>query len=99
MGRLDNLFSVLVLMLLQKENMKQNIFDIFFESGGKQYSGWVNPSQETDGNGKPQSFHVVIDGVSFGHLSLKNCQWTNNAERPGALIDAVGKEIEKHYQI
>ena len=79
--------------------MKENIFDISFERNGKQYAGWVNPSREMDGNGKPVSFHVVIDGVSFGHLSLLDCQWTNNAERPTTLNDAVGKEIEKHYEL
>jgi hypothetical protein len=79
--------------------MEDKIFDISFECDGKKYTGWVNPSDKTDENGKPVSFHVVLDGVSFGYLSFDNCAWTINEERPSSLIRSVGHEIEKKYQL
>ena len=78
--------------------MEENIFDISFDVEGKKYAGWVNPSRKTDDKGKPVSFHVVLDGVSFGHLSINNCKWIINEERPSSLTEAVGHEIEKKYQ-
>jgi hypothetical protein len=77
--------------------MEDKIFDIVFEIQGRKYTGWVNPSDKLDKDGKPTSFHVVLDGVSFGYLSLNDCRWTINEERPASLIEAVGGEIEKHY--
>jgi len=79
--------------------MEHEIFDISFYRGGKKYSGWVNPTAERDGRGKPVSFHVVLDGVSFGYLSLIECKWKVNEDRPAALVEAVGHEIERHYQL
>jgi hypothetical protein len=79
--------------------MKEKIFDITFQNNGRQYKGWVNPSDKMDENGKPLSFHVVLDNVSFGYLSFNNCKWSINEERPSSLVEAVGQEIEKHYQL
>jgi hypothetical protein len=79
--------------------MKHEIFDISFEKGGRKYSGWVNPSDKIDGGGKHTIFHVVLDGVSFGYLSFKDCKWTINEDRPTSLIEAVSREIERHYQL
>jgi hypothetical protein len=79
--------------------MKEKIFDITFQNNGRQYKGWVNPSDKMDENGKPLSFHVVLDNVSFGYLSFNNCKWSINEERPSSLVEAVGRKIEKHYQL
>jgi hypothetical protein len=79
--------------------MEEKIFDISFESDGNKYTGWVNPSDKTDANGKPVSFHVVLNGVSFGYLSLNDCQWTINEDRPPSLVRAVAHEIEKRYEL
>jgi len=79
--------------------MEDKIFDISFENGGRRYTGWVNPSDKTDANGKSVSFHVVLDGVSFGYLSFNNCKWSINEDRPAALVEAVGHEIEKRYKL
>jgi hypothetical protein len=59
----------------------------------------VNPSKKKDENGKPASFHVVLDGVSFGYLSVNDCKWTINEDRPSSLVERVGSEIEKKYQL
>lgn len=79
--------------------MEEKIFDISFLINGKQYTGWVNPSDKTDENGKPVSFHVVLNGVSFGYLSFNDCKWTINEDRPSSLIEAVSHEIEKKYEL
>jgi hypothetical protein len=79
--------------------MEDNIFDISFENDGKKYTGWVNPSDKLDEKGKPVSFHVVLNNVSFGYLSLNNCKWTINEDRPSSLVEAVGQEIEKQYKL
>jgi hypothetical protein len=79
--------------------MEDRIFDISFDFDQQHYSGWANPSDKTDANGKPASFHVVLDGVSFGHLSFNNCNWATTEERPAALVEAVGKAIEHHFTL
>jgi len=75
--------------------MEDNIFDVEFESGGKKYTGWVNPADKIGSNGLPNSFHVVLNDVSFGHLSFNNATWTVNEERPAELVQQVGAAIEK----
>ena len=77
--------------------MEDNIFDISFEEGGKEYTGWVNPSEKLNDSGTPVSFHVVLNDVSFGYLSLQNCKWMVNEDRPSGLVRSVSIEIEKHY--
>ena len=79
--------------------MKDRIFDISFEDNGKKYTGWVNPSSEENDQGHPVSYHVVLDKVSFGHLSFSDCKWSISEDRPQHLVKAVGKEIEKRYRL
>ena len=76
--------------------MEDNIFDIEFESGGKNYTGWVNPSDKTGSNGLPNSFHVVLNEVSFGYLSFNNAIWTISEERPAELVQKVSAAIEQY---
>jgi hypothetical protein len=78
--------------------MDENIFDIAFEYGAQQYRGWANPSENLSDNGKPVSFHVVLNDTSFGYLSYHNCKWTVNENRPSELVEKIGLEIEKQYQ-
>ena len=77
--------------------MENAIFDISFNYEGKQYTGWVNPSDQINDRGNPVSFHVVLDDVSLGYLSFRECQWMINEDRPEGIVMAAGKEIEKHY--
>lgn len=78
---------------------EEKIFDIELEYEGKSYKGWVNPSEKEDEMGKPVSFNVVLNEVHFGYLSFDQCKWTINEERPAGLVNAVGKEIEKHFSL
>ena len=61
--------------------MEDNIFDIEFSANGEKYVGWVNPSAELSADGKPTSFHVVLNGVSFVYVSHNNTNWVVNADR------------------
>ncbi len=78
--------------------MDDKIFDIAFESDGKQYNGWVNPPDKINDT-LPASFYVILQDTSFGYLSFHNCKWTANEQRPAKLIEAIGKEIEKKYKL
>ncbi len=79
--------------------MAQEIFDIVFEHEDRVYQGWVHPSDKTNEDGIPSSFHVVLDNVSFGYLSFSNCKWTANETRPEGLVRAAGAQIEKHFKL
>ncbi len=79
--------------------MDNKIFDITFETEGKKYKGWVNPSNKANGSGEPSSFHVVIEGTSFGYLSFQDCKWSANEHRPAEMVEAIGKAIEKKYKL
>jgi hypothetical protein len=78
---------------------EEKIFGIAFQWDGKQYKGWVNPSDQLTDTGAPTSFHVVLNEVSFGHLNYKDCKWHSSEGHPAGLVKLVGKEIEKHYQL
>ncbi len=79
--------------------MEKDIFDISFAHNGIQYNGWVNPSDKKNKDGVPVSFHVVLNGESFGYLSFNNNRWAINEHRPSELVDAAGNEIAKKYQL
>lgn len=79
--------------------MEDKIFDIEFKVDGKEYKGWVNPSEKLNDAGIPVSFHVVLNETAFGYLSFQNCKWMINEDRPPSLVNEVGKQIEAHYQI
>jgi hypothetical protein len=76
---------------------ENKIFNIAFEADGVNYTGWVNPSDKLNEDGFPASFHVVLNEVSFGHVTHNNGEWTVNEDRPAGLIEKVGKAIEKQY--
>ena len=78
---------------------EDKIFDISFQSDGRQYKGWVNPSDKLNENGLPASFHVVLNEVSFGYLSLSGEKWTVDEDRPDQLVEAAGREISKRYAV
>lgn len=78
---------------------EDKIFDIEFEHDGKQYKGWVNPSEKVHDDGLPASFHVVLNKVSFGHVNFANNQWTADEWRPEGLAEAIGKQIEQRYKM
>ena len=78
---------------------EDKIFDIEFQSGGRSYKGWVNPSDKLSDTGLPASFHVVLNNVFFGNLSLSAGKWNVDEDRPDALVDAAGREISRWYMV
>jgi hypothetical protein len=79
--------------------MEEAVFDISFRSGEKIYAGWVKPSEKLNNTGVASSYHVVLENTFFGELSLNKCHWIINQSRPHLLVEAVGKEIEKHFKL
>lgn len=79
--------------------MDTEVFDINFEVAHKPYKGWVTPSDRINSEGQPASFSVVLNQVFFGHISLNDCKWDNSEQRPQELVEAAGKEIEKHFKL
>lgn len=63
------------------------------------YKGWATPSDKRHPDGKPASYHVVLNGVFFGNLSLNEGKWNIDEQRPDdlflntaeCLAKAVGK--------
>ena len=77
--------------------MEDQIFDISFKHDDVVYKGWVNPSDKLNSEGKPVSFHVVLNDTSFGYLSYQKGKWIVNEERPQGLVEQAGIQIEKFY--
>ena len=77
----------------------EKIFDIEVETDGTIYRGWVNPSEKLNDDGFPVSFHVVLNQVSLGYLSMNNGKWTVDEQRPAELVEAAGAQIAQHYKI
>ena len=82
--------------IVNSDVWNHKFFDIGFSHEGQQYSGWVNPSDKLNAEGKPISFHVVLNDVSFGYVSY-NGSWKVNEARPHALVECVEEQIERYY--
>lgn len=74
--------------------MQDTSFNIVFTHNNVIYKGWATPSEHTRKDGSPKSFHVVLNGVMFGNVSVDHNHWTVDEERPEDLTYAVGKSIE-----
>src|SRR6185312_1742070 len=71
--------------------MAKEIIPIQFNGqGGIEYKGWATPSDQRHDDGYPRSYHVVLNQVYFGNLSLDRGKWIADEPRPRDLIVAVG---------
>jgi hypothetical protein len=77
--------------------MQDNSFNIVFTHNGIIYKGWATPSDHNKKDGSPKSFHVVLNGVMFGNVSVNNEHWAVDEERPEDLTTAVGKSIKGSF--
>lgn len=78
--------------------MHDKTFNIELTYNGMQYTGWVTPSGQTNDQGKPRSFHVVLNEIMFGNLSLNDHKWTIDEQRPAELVEAVGQIIQSQWK-
>jgi hypothetical protein len=53
------------------------------------------PSDNRHADGYAKSYHVVLNEVFFGDMSLDQGKWETSEQRPHLLVDAVGRAIEK----
>lgn len=74
--------------------MNQETFDISLEHDGIAYQGWVTPSNETQPNGIPRSFHVILNETMFGNVSKSGDKWVVDQQRPDAMVEKVGLIIQ-----
>ena len=79
--------------------MPEEIFDISFSEDGKTYTGWVHPSDKKNAAGLSVSYHVVLNGVFFGDLSLNESHWSINENRPASLVKATGAAISRALKL
>ena len=77
--------------------MQNTSFNIVFTHNSIIYKGWATPSEHTKKDGSPKSFHVVLNGVMFGNVSVNNDHWAVDDERPEDLTAEVGKSIQNSH--
>ena len=82
---------------LRVEKLESATFDIAFQHDGKNYVGWVTPSEKLNEEGRPKSFHVVLNDVFFGNLSFYTDKWEIDTQREEGLVQATGMQIAKRY--
>lgn len=75
--------------------MTEAYFTISFDHNGLHYEGRVSPEKK-NGDSKTISWHVVLNEIFFGYLSLTKDHWACTEWRPQELVDAVGKLIKEH---
>lgn len=78
--------------------MNDQSFNITLDFEGTHYEGWITPSDKTEADGKPKSFHVVLNETMFGNLSLSEDTWTVDEQRPEGLVKEVGKYIQANLK-
>jgi hypothetical protein len=76
--------------------MTEEFFKIAFDHNGLHYEGRVSPEHK-DQNGIPKSYHVVLNDIFFGYVSMDDSgRWHVTEQRPEALLEAVVAGIEKN---
>ena len=78
--------------------MNDKTFNIALDYEGIHYEGWVTPSDKEGADGKPKSFHVVLNETMFGNLSSSDGTWTVDEQRPEGLVKEVGNYIQANWK-
>jgi hypothetical protein len=76
--------------------MNRTSIPVQFEHKGLAYNGWATPSEQLYDDGEPKSYHVVLNMVMFGNLSLNLGKWLSDQQRPPELVVEVGKTLDHH---
>ena len=77
--------------------MSEKYFNIQFDQDNIHYDGVVTPSEKIREDGTPRSFHVILNNVLFGNVHYNNSKWSVDEQRPNALTEIVGEQIEQYY--
>ena len=78
--------------------MEDKTINIELTWDGLHYKGWATPSEHKNDNGKPRSFHVVLNDTMFGNLSWNKEKWTADEQRPEGMVEAVGHIIQSNWK-
>jgi hypothetical protein len=73
-------------------------FHLDFED--KHYTGTITPSGDTDNNGVPVYFRVMIGNEFFAYLCCREVGWGKKDNDDGGdngLVQAIGEFIKTHY--
>lgn len=77
--------------------MERNSIPVNFRHAGMTYAGWATPIAEPGAGSDEQitTWHVVLNQLYFGYMTLQQDHWTVSTQWPQDLIEIVGKELEK----
>jgi hypothetical protein len=76
--------------------METKQINIAIHYDGIHYTGWAIPSDRKKDDGKPASFHVVLNDTLFGNVSHNGTSWVVDEQRPQPLTDKVGDYLKEH---
>jgi len=77
----------------------KNEFPLSLDFEGRHFEGVVTPSGETDENGLPVYYRVVIGKTLFAYLCCGDKGWFDReagSQTPG-LVNKIGDYIQAHY--
>jgi hypothetical protein len=76
-------------------------FPFSLDHEGAHYTGRVTPSADTDKNGMPVYFRVMIGNRVFAYLCCGEMGWGKKDKQDekgdSGLIHAIGRDIQSHY--
>jgi hypothetical protein len=75
-------------------------FPFSLDHEGTHYTGRVTPSADTDQNGMPVYFRVMIGNSVFAYLCCGEMGWgkKDNEEGDSGLVQAIGMDVKRHYE-
>lgn len=79
--------------------MNVQFFSVSFTHDGIHYQGRITPSEHRHADGTPKSYHVILNEVLFGNLSLDGSVWAVDERRPQDLVEVVGEQIERRWRV
>ena len=74
--------------------MEKQSIAIEFSHENINYVGWATPSDRHHADGKPSSYHVVLNENFFGDMSFKDGHWLISEQRPADLVKATGEALK-----
>ena len=76
-------------------------FPLSLDFEGSNYQGTVTPSEDSDNNGVPVYFRVMLGDEFFAYLCCGEIGWGRKDDEDkgdSGLIQVIGDYIKAHYQ-